>query len=102
LLNLVCNEGCGQDFILISYGSEVVKGDIERVGFSCPHCGKVYTAYYQNSVTKRLKEELSALQRKLRRGMSAKQADCLDKRIRKTKRKLTVAMDKLRKEVEAS
>ncbi|OUM85686.1 MAG: hypothetical protein BAA01_09465 [Bacillus thermozeamaize] len=101
MINLVCNEGCGQEFILISYGTEIVKDDVERVGFSCPHCGKVYTAYYQNSVTKQLQEELAALQRKLRRGISAKQADSLDKRIRKTKRKLAAAMDDLRKEVEA-
>jgi len=101
LINLVCNEGCGQEFILISYGTEIVKDDVERVGFSCPHCGKVYTEYYQNTAIKKLQEELAALQRKLRKGISAKRADSLDKRIKKTKRKLAAAMDNLRKEVEA-
>lgn len=103
MLNLTCNDGCGQDFILIEYGKEVIKEDIERVGFSCPHCGKVYTSYYSNDKVNALLDKLTNLKRKPKNiKFTPATLKVYEKEVAKAKKELAEAMDTLRKEVEST
>lgn len=103
MIKVTCNEGCNEEFILISLGTEQLKEDIERVGFSCPHCGKVYISHYTNDEIKELKDKLSKLLKKSRKrnisnyliGKYQKQVDNIQVQIKTTS-------DNLRKEIEAS
>ncbi|MGF6356167.1 hypothetical protein ABIE27_004082 [Paenibacillus sp. 4624] len=103
MIPMNCSEGCGQDFVLISYGKEQVKHGVDRVGFSCPHCEKVYTAYYSNRIVEKLHDQLAELQqRPAKGGMTRRQVQGISIRIKNTKKKLATEMARLRKEVEES
>ena len=44
--NTYCDK-CKKESI-IEVKTEQLEGNIERVYFTCPHCGKDYTSYYTN------------------------------------------------------
>lgn len=101
MLPMTCGDGCGQDFILISHGKEEVMPGVDRVGFSCPHCGKVYTAYYSNRKVEQLHAQLAELQeRPAKGGLTRRQVEGIIVRFKNTKKKLDSEMERLRNEVE--
>lgn len=99
---VICNDGCNQEFILISPGIEIVKNDIENVGFNCPHCDKRYTLFYTNGHIKQLQDDQRKLlaksdPTKLTQG----QLKGILNRIEAKKREINEAMKKLKNEIEA-
>ncbi len=59
----VCDK-CKKEFE-IKAQTEKVKGDIRRVYFICPHCGKKYISYYLNSKIEQKQEKINKLLVKL-------------------------------------
>lgn len=101
MLPMTCSDGCGQDFVLISHGTEQVLPGVDRVGFSCPHCGKVYTAYYSNRKVEKFHAELAELQqRPAKGGLTRRQLEGIIVRIENTKKILAAEMKRLRIQVE--
>lgn len=69
--------------------------------FSCPHCGKVYTAYYSNRKVEQLHAQLAELQeRPAKGGLTRRQVEGIIVRFKNTKKKLDSEMERLRNEVE--
>lgn len=100
---MTCDEGCNEEFILISLGTETVKDDIERTGFSCPHCGRVYISQYSNDEIKKLKDDLSKVLKKTRkRNLSNYLIKKFEKQVDDIQAQIKTASDNLRKEIEAS
>ncbi|PAF31857.1 hypothetical protein [Paenibacillus sp. 7516] len=102
MMKMECNEGCGEEFVLISYGKEEVLPKVNRVGFSCPHCGHVYTAYYENEKVRTFNALLTVLmQRPGKGGLTKRQVQGIDVRISNTKKKLDAEMKRLKTMVES-
>lgn len=103
MIKIECNEGCGKDFILISHGTEIVSDGIERVGFSCPHCGKVYTAYYSNDEVKELHSKLIKLQKMASTiKFSPARLKAYELEVKRIKGQLKKKIDELRERVEST
>lgn len=95
---VVCDDGCKQEFVLIEMGTKKIHDDVEFVGFSCPHCGKLY-GHYQNDKIKMMQQE----QRKLLKLGKRAKGQALRKvlqRIESKKAEIKAEMDRLRTEVE--
>lgn len=58
-MKVVCDE-CKEEFE-VKQEIEKVKGDIRRVCFICPNCGKKYIAYYLNSKIEQKQEKINKL-----------------------------------------
>jgi len=102
MMKVECNDGCDQEFVLISYGKEKVTSRVDRVGFSCHHCGHVYTAYYENEKIRTLNALITVMmERPAKGGLTEKQIEALDIRISNTKKKVSVEMERLKKMVES-
>ena len=92
LVKLECNQGCGQEFLLISIGAEVVRDDIWKHGFRCPHCGKEYIAYYTNEGIRRMQE--------LQKQLQAKPTKKNKKLIKDLAKRIEAGMERLKEEME--
>lgn len=66
-VKLTCDKGCGEEFTLLSLGTARVRDDIEKVGFTCPLCGREYIAYYTNEKIRKWQEK----QREILQGPTA-------------------------------
>lgn len=99
--NVTCNEGCGKEFTIIRMGSVIIRDDIERVGFDCPHCKKSYTVHYLNNHIKKLQEEQRKLL-SLTASKSERQLKGILSKIKSKKQEISKAMNELKKEVEMS
>jgi len=103
VIKMTCDEGCNEEFILISLGTEQVKDDVERVGFSCPHCGKVYISHYSNDEINKLKDDLSkALKKSRKRNLSNYLIKKFEKQVNDIQAQIKTTSENLRKEIEAS
>lgn len=95
MIKLKCDKGCKQEFILIGLGTEVIRSDIQKHGFTCPHCGKEYISYYTNSGIRAMQE--------MQRGLAthSKSRTSKYKRIIKDlQKRIQVGMDRLKEEIE--
>ncbi|WP_340014648.1 hypothetical protein [Paenibacillus sp. FSL K6-1318] len=102
MMKVECTDGCGEEFVLVSYGKEKVLPRVDRVGFSCPHCGHVYTAYYENEKVRTFNALLTVLmQRPGKGGLTKRQIQGIDVRIANTKKKLAAEMKRLKIMVES-
>ena len=99
---IFCDE-CKKQFI-INIKVQELKNGVERVYFTCPHCGKEYTSYYTNVLIKRKQDKIKQLQEKYNnvRGKDIKQANSLYKQYEKLKKEIGKDMENLRKRVEES
>ena len=88
-MRVACNKGCGKEFKIKSLNSRRLKGDIDQVYFTCPHCKREYIAYYLSSKVK----DLQAEQRKL-------MAENNRAEVESMKRKIKAEMDRVRTEIE--
>ena len=88
-MRVACNEGCAKEFKIKSLNSRRLKGDIDQVYFTCPHCKREYVAYYLNAKVK----ALQARQRKLM--ARNKRAE-----VEQMKLEIKAEMDRVRAEIE--
>ena len=88
-MKVTCNNGCGKEFKIKSLNSRRLKGDIDQVYFTCPHCKREYIAYYLSSKVK----DLQAEQRKL-------MAENNRAEVESMKRKIKAEMDRVRAMIE--
>ena len=103
MIKVTCSEGCGEEFIILSLGREPIQRGIERVGFSCPHCGQVYTSYYANHKINELNAKLSELQQRPGQvPMNQRQIASLETQISNVKKRLALEMSNLRKKMESN
>ncbi len=95
MIKLVCDDGCKREFLLMRVGTETVRDDIQKVGFTCPWCGKEYISHYTNSGIRAMQE----MQKELMGKPKTKKTNRL---IKDLKKRIKVGMDRLKKEVEMS
>ena len=88
-MRITCNTGCGKEFKIKPLNSRRLKGDIDQVYFTCPHCKREYIAYYLSSKVK----DLQAEQRKLMARNNRAEVESM-------KRQIKAEMDRVRAEVE--
>lgn len=92
---------CKKDFI-IDIKTEMLKDNIERVYFCCPHCKAEHTAYYTDILIKKKQQQMKELQRKYSEAAKAKdikRSEKIFKQIRKLQKEIKKAMENLRKRV---
>lgn len=80
--------GCGEEFRIEGFEVEKLKNGIEKTYFKCPHCNKVYIAFYRD-------KDIRMKQFRIRKLTSVK-------KINKLKKEIGNDMDNLRKRIEAS
>ena len=90
---LKCDTGCGEKFEVEALGVEVVRDDIERTWFYCPHCEEQYTVCYTNDGIRRLQ---ALHQESLKKIRHAKR----NRLIRDLKKRIAKGMERLKKEME--
>lgn len=80
---------------------EKVKGDIRRVYFICPNCGKKYIAYYLSSRIEKMQERTTKLFNRWREtvGTNQKNKERYDRAIR-SQQETKAEMQRLRKRFE--
>jgi DNA-directed RNA polymerase subunit RPC12/RpoP len=94
MLKLICNMGCGKEFILIDVGSAIVRDDIHKSGFSCPHCGKEYITHYSNT-------GIRSLQKILQEQKGLPQSKRRQRLIQDLIQRIAIGMDRLQQQMEA-
>lgn len=100
--NTYCDK-CKKEFI-IEVKTEKLEGNIERVYFTCPHCGEDYTSYYTNVLVQIKQRKVKELADKFEkeRGKSPRQAEKTFRQYQKAKEAVGEEMEKLRKRVKTS
>lgn len=95
-------EICAESFI-IELQTQVLKNNVERVYFTCPHCNIEYTSYYTNVLIKKKQGKIKQLEEKCLaiREQNPKQAGKLFKQIQKLKKEVDKDLENLRKRMEA-
>lgn len=83
---------------MIEVGIAHIGDDIEAVGFTCPHCGRFY-GHYQNQTVKKLQQEQAALLKKGKRAQG-KALRRLLQLIENKKAEISAEMNRLRTIVE--
>lgn len=93
-------EKCNKEFEL-KQEIEKVKGDIRRVYFICPNCGKKYTAYYLSSRIEKMQERTNKLYRRWKEtpGTNQKNKERHDRAV-KSQQETKAEMQRLRKRFE--
>lgn len=100
--NIYCDK-CKKEFVA-EVKTEKLEGNIERVYFTCPHCGKDYTSYYTNILVQIKQRKVRELAEKYEkeRGKNPRQAEKTFKQYQKAKKAVGEEMENLRKRAEVS
>lgn len=98
MINTTCDASCGKEFVISQFRNEELGGGIEHTFFSCPHCQKVYTAFYTDEEIR----ELQAKQRKVREkiGLPRYDQQAVQKQLVKLQNQIKAKMDELRRRLE--
>ena len=97
-----CDE-CSKKFVL-DIKTEKLENCVERIYFTCSHCGREYTSHYLNALIKKKQEKIKQIQQKYNnvRGKDIKQASSFYKQYEKLKKEIGRDMESLRIRVEKS
>ncbi|MBC8590617.1 hypothetical protein [Wansuia hejianensis] len=98
--NTYCDK-CKKGFI-VEVKSEQLEGNIERVYFTCPHCGEDYTSYYTNVLVQIKQRKVRELAEKFEKERNPLKAEKIFKQYQKAKKTVGEEMEKLRKRIQAS
>lgn len=97
MVELTCDEGCKKEFSLIKPGVDIVKDDILKTWFKCPHCGHEYVSHYTNSGIRELQGTVKMLQ-----GSPQRNKRKARQRVKDLQAVIKTGMDRLRQEIEGA
>lgn len=63
-MNTHCDAGCQKPFDIEQFDTDKLHDDIERVGFTCPHCNHRYVAFYTNAEIRKLQARIRRVQQR--------------------------------------
>lgn len=94
-----CNQ-CNERFRIMSIQAKLVKDDIEKNYFDCPHCNSEYLVSYTDTSIRALQKKIQKSLAKIGNANYDKAA--AHKMLRKQRQKLAADMTALRARIEAS
>lgn len=59
-----CDAGCQHSFEFGDFSIDQLGGGVEKVYFTCPHCGKEYVAFYTDDEIRKLQARIRRVQRR--------------------------------------
>ncbi|MOA27870.1 hypothetical protein D3C78_1487730 [compost metagenome] len=59
-----CDAGCKQAFEFEDFSIAKLDGGIEKLYFTCPHCGKEYVSFYADAEIRKLQARIRRVQRR--------------------------------------
>ncbi len=96
MVEIICDK-CKKDFTLIQPGTSIVRDDILKTWFKCPHCGYRYISHYTNKGIR----ELQAVQERLRIGPQWNKRKIKHK-LKDLQDVIKTGMDRLKQEIEGA
>lgn len=98
-----CDAGCSQAFTIESFKLDLLPDEIEKIYFTCTHCGHEYLAYYTDAEIRKLQESLRGIQVTSSYGIFIKYYDhvAAAKREAKIQKQIKEKMDELKQRMES-
>lgn len=103
-MNILICDNCKDEFTM-EVKEELVKDNISKVYFTCPHCDKEYISYYTNALIKVKQKKMRNIvkkQKKARGKQDINRSNKLYKQYQKLKKEIKKDMDNLKKRIEGN